>query len=794
MAQDRRTQGLHDSELLDRSQAYRDPRPLHRQALSALHRPWIAVAAIGSTLALTVVFPWAFPVTFAFALGLLANRIGYDLFIEEMPLRQPWFLRSKDPHDPLPNDQPSPSRGLLYIGNERETDLELWLSANDVLNHVLVFGATGAGKSEFMLSMAFTYIAAGSGIYYIDPKAALKLWSQIHVMARLCGRDDDLRLLNFMTAGLPTRKKRTGRHPFRRTNSTNQLAFLSADACIQLIASMMPKPDGANAVFAQNALSLLAGLIYPLVYLRDSGEIDLSMGTVRTYIDREKAAELSQRADIPMAYRGALATFLANLGYKPGLPSDKQPRNFAEQYSYANNYFNLALTSLVETYRDIFETTAGEVDMLDMIINRRIVLSLLPTLEKSAQECENLGKISLSAVRGAIAVGLGDKPEGTIDQTLNSLPLNAEFPFASITDEYAAIPVPGYAEVATQGRGLGIAAIIGTQDVPGIRESDPKGYNQIVANTRVRAFGRVADVETAKLAMELAGEAFVTRQTRMTRLDQRNQGQQNLNFRDDGDVAIEKTSRIDLRDMQKQNEGKYHLLMDGHLVRSKVFYSDIPLDPRWEVRLVRMVRPRRPDKRMLSMKYGPIKEMVAKINAYGADPALINMAMQDAPQPREALVTALRPPLRGERGGKPAAMSRMDLAVAAFVRFSTALATPESAAQERGEGAGSGGREGADDGRKKTLSGALAHAQAWLFPSDEDDDLEQGLTQIEIAAGAPPEAAREAAAVVLDAVHADLRYPDSSTPPPEKGNDTVLDAIHTLMERARAGEGKDGGR
>ena len=776
-------QGIDDHEILDRSTVIQDHRPLVTQAITALDDPVWSLLSIGILAMLSIAFPVVLPVLLLLAAAVAARRAVYTLFIERLPMRQPWFLDQPDPGDIKPGGGMHRSRGVVYIGNERKTNKELWLSIEDILNHIMIFGATGAGKSELMLSFAFIYIATGSGVFYIDPKASIKMNAQFQVMARMCGRDDDFRLMNFMTAGMPTRHKRPDRWPTRRTNSTNQLSFLPKDGCVQLIASLMPKSDGPNAIFSQNAMTLLTGLMYALVYLRDKGEIELSMGTVRAYLSRDRAVDLSQRTDIPEQHIMGLRTFLDSMGYKPGIPMDKQPRQFGEQYSYAANYFNQAFTSLIDTYREIFETTAGDIDMIDVIVNRRIVLALLPSLEKSPQECETLGKINLSAVRHAISIGLGDRPEGTVDSSVLSLPMTADFPFASITDEYAAISVPGYAEVATQGRGIGIAAIVGTQDIYGIRETDPKGCGQLVANTRLKAFGRVSDKDTMELLDTLAGEGYAAVQQRMTRQNRREPGAQTINYQNDTDVAINKVRRMDQFDVQRQTQGEYHLFLDGRLIRARTFYGNIPLEPETELRLNRMVRPKRPDVRRLSMKYGPVKNLIHRIDQFGADPALLNALIQDGPRPPADLLDAVRVPLRAK-----SALSPMDRAIAAFLRYAREIESPTRPADTQGEESPVQSAPGAEG--SGSLSETIAHAQAWLFPSDEDADLLEDLERMEQIAGGSPQQSQISARAVLDAVHADLQYPDPVTPPPERGSDTVLSAIHTLMERARAEDDK----
>lgn len=128
-------------------------------------------------------------------------------------------------------------------------------------------------------------------------------------------------------------------------------------------------------------------------------------------------------------------------------------------------------------------------------MQRRILLVLLPSLEKSPAELASLGKISLSAIRNACAVGLGAQIEGDVADVLEALPTNAIGigPYLCIVDEYAAIVTPGFEVVLTQGRGLGIAAIVASQDYAGILEADKKGAQQMVANTSIKIFMKNLD-------------------------------------------------------------------------------------------------------------------------------------------------------------------------------------------------------------------------------------------------------------------------------------------------------------
>ena len=69
-------------------------------------------------------------------------------------------------------------------------------------------------------------------------------------------------------------------------------------------------------------------------------------------------------------------------------------------------------TSLADTYGHIMRTNLADVDLKDVVLNRRILVVLLPALEKSPDELSNLGKIVIASLKAMMAAGLGENVEG----------------------------------------------------------------------------------------------------------------------------------------------------------------------------------------------------------------------------------------------------------------------------------------------------------------------------------------------------------------------------------------------
>ena len=559
--------GLEDTETQERKHLLRDVRSFPQRIADTLKSDEVQTGGICAAGLCLFLFP-AYAFIFLFT-GLMLFAIrSICLVNERLPFRMPLGVRGRDKGDPLPGRRGfARPEGIFFLGNRLQDGKELWLKAKDILTHCLLFGTTGSGKTETLVSLSYNALATASGLFYIDPKASPKLAVQIWQMARFLGRDDDFRVLNYGTSG-----KTRGKSPRRLSNTTNPFTFGSAEALTQLLVSLMPASEGANSIFADKAQALISGVMYALVDLRDKGLLKLSTSTIRDSLAIENCVKLAMRRELDAESRASIHAALGTSGWIAGKPLEEQPKSFAEQFGYAQSYFGKALSSLTDTYSHIYGAEDGEVDFADCILQRRILVVLLPSLEKAPAELASLGKISLSAIRNACAVGLGARIEGDAADVLEALPTDAVGigPYLCIVDEYAAIVTPGFEVVLTQGRGLGIAAIVASQDYAGILEADQKGAQQMVANTSIKCFMRMQDAEkTYDLIRGLAGQSTVVRTSGF-----------NINeklgsdYRDSMNTSIEKEDRIELRDLQEQIEGEAHFVFSGQIVRGDMFYAN----------------------------------------------------------------------------------------------------------------------------------------------------------------------------------------------------------------------------
>ena len=563
----RHIRGLEDHETQERKRLHRDVRSPSQRLADALKLGQVQTGGIFTAGLCLLLFPACATPLFCIGLALFLARCAC-VNNERLPFRMPMGLTGTDRGDPLPGRSGfARPEGIFFLGNRLQDKQELWLKAKDILTHCLLFGTTGSGKTETLVSLSYNALATASGLFYIDPKASPKLAVQIWQMARFLGRDDDFRVLNYGTSG-----KVKGKSPRRLSNTNNPFTVGSAEALTQLLVSLMPASDGANSIFADKAQALISGVMYALVDLRDKGLLKLSTSIIRDSLALEKCVALALHPELDEESRASIQAALATSGWIAGRDLKEQPESFAEQFGYAQSYFGKALSSLTDTYSHIYGAEDGEVDFSDAIMQRRILVVLLPSLEKAPAELASLGKISLSAIRNACAVGLGAHIEGDAADVLETLPTDTVGigPYLCIVDEYAAIVTPGFEVVLTQGRGLGIAAIVASQDYAGILEADKKGAQQMVANTCLKVFMRMQDAEkTWELIRGQAGQSTVLRTSGFNINEQISS-----DYRDANSTTVEQEDRVVLRDLQEQIEGEAHFVFSGQIVRGDMFFAN----------------------------------------------------------------------------------------------------------------------------------------------------------------------------------------------------------------------------
>lgn len=515
--------------------------------------------------------------------------IGIILFVyskiqhSTLPFRLPKRARCKDYNNPLPgSNKPGPADGIYYFGNERRSSDELWFTNDDMRTHVLMFGSTGSGKTELLISLAFNALLQSSGFIYVDGKGDNSLFAKIFSLVRSMGREDDLLLINFMTGA----KDIIGPQEKRLSNTLNPFSSGSSSMLSQLVVSLMDsasdKSDGD--MWKGRAIAFVEALMRVLVTMRDAGHILLDANSIRNYFVLEKLESMVldklfirdnqepvNLEGFPSVVLEPISNYLATL---PGYNKEKKGKQVSqvyEQHGYITMQLTRVFTSLADTYGHILRTDLPEVDLRDVVLNRRILVVLLPALEKSPDELANLGKIIIASLKTMMAAGLGEEVEGMYHQIIDRKPTNAKTPFLCILDEYGYYAVPGFAVVPAQARSLGFSVVFAGQDLPALQKASKEEAATIGANTNIKICMKLEDpMETWEFFMKSAGESYVSHVAGF----QTEAGSFTGQYMDTKSAQLEKRSRVDLLDLKEQGLGEAHIFFKSRIVRARTFYAN----------------------------------------------------------------------------------------------------------------------------------------------------------------------------------------------------------------------------
>lgn len=535
------------------------------------------------------------------------------------PMRYPAWVNSTDPGQlHAATDKPTAAAGIMYFGIIDAKDpytrsLQVFLSADDLKRHMLVLGTTGSGKSEFLKAMTFNVLCWASGFFVADAKADNKLPTDLYSQVVMFGRDYDFLVLNYLLGGLSPAQIASMRE--RLSNGVQPATVADADTLVQMTSNMMVKASGDGKSWQERGLNMYRGICRAVVDKRDKGDLTLSLEVLREYLALEKIEELyvegwkaaqENNGIWPGPYLGVKSYLEVGL---PGFKIDIMMRKFgleveeesmdmmaalqrtagppkAKPTTQSNDTFNQhgyradqvypALSLVVDTYGHIFKRKHPEIDMQDVVVDNRILVSLIPSLEKGAQEQESLGKLNLALLRVMMARALGMSVEGDSHINVDAKITESPTPFALFLDEFAYQFAEGIALTAAQARSLNFFLCALAQDLEKLTEGERMAEaGAMMANQATKFFMKIVGSEkTHDLAQKTMGEATVAvvsgyeiKQDTMLRTIGRDK-----NFR------IEKKPRIDRGTFETFPSGfaAFSFRLRAHIMRTFYPSSEVP--------------------------------------------------------------------------------------------------------------------------------------------------------------------------------------------------------------------------
>jgi hypothetical protein len=475
-------------------------------------------------------------ITFIFFMILLLNRAMYESKEEERQIvgihgnkKKKYFVHLGDAVTSI-EDVAIPA-----IAKKKNPEAFLYpLVVEDtmMLTHMFVVGTTGAGKTTFLVNILRQILMLGGGCLAVDGKGDQTVYEAFYNTAVDAGREDDFLVINF---NVPT-----------ESNTFNPLLAGDADEVSDIIGNML-ETEGDNAFWAGRALAMMKGLLSVVVPLRDmellfdakgnkvnvltfdllNNLIDLTNLKELYYIIREANGEepgdevkirderiLKAYDDEDIKkYRkidiSRLEAYLSSVYVSIHDRDEKISESSSKQHGNSYLMWNESLDLLAGRFKAIFNTENPTIDMEDVVTNARIVYILLPALKVDSRTLSVLGKIVLSLFKNSIAILLGDKIAGTVEERYKSMARRPRVPFWGVMDEYGAYAVDGFDNVLAQARSLKVSVAILVQEIASLKKNSEIEAQRLLGNTGLKVALKVEEQKTAEEISEFLGKEEV---------------------------------------------------------------------------------------------------------------------------------------------------------------------------------------------------------------------------------------------------------------------------------------------
>ncbi len=433
-------------------------------------------------------------------------------------------------------------------------------------------------NTELLLAFAANALSWGSGLIFVDGKGDIKTMGLLYAMAKLWGRDADFLLLNFM----PPPKTSDLAPGEDVSNTMNPYTTAEADDIKQQVNGMMPAAGG-DGMWKDRAMVMLEAVLLALCWGRDAGIIDISLATIRKYITLDELSSFlthERFALMPEVIKENIRLYLSSLGaydFEKLKTGGKQDPEVVKQHGFLEMQLSGPFAALANQYGAIFNSDFGEVDMFDVVLNRRILIALLPSLAKSSDDTQRMGKIIVGALKsmmGKMLGNLGYISDPTVKSLMEVRLTNSPSPVIAILDECGYYTVNGMAVIAAQARSLGFSMVYAAQDIKAMTRYEEKEAQSVIANTNTKIIMRTEDSDTTDIAVKGGGKASRVR-ARSYQLQENSGGIfSSGTWTPDLQKAIEFEDRIDGLDLKNQSEGEFTVLFKSLIVRGQGLYTD----------------------------------------------------------------------------------------------------------------------------------------------------------------------------------------------------------------------------
>jgi len=511
-------------------------------------------------------------------LFLVLSLFSFLVFISRtftLPMHIPFYSKLKrDSHDiDAETGKPNKPAGALFLGNTEKGNQEIWQNKTSQTEHAAHLATTGGGKTVSQTSQLLSSFIEGSGALYTDGKAQLDVPMRIIALAHRVGRGHDCLITNFLTGDESPWEK-------NKIKNSHSFSFLYSGSASMVSETLMGLLKVDDDMWGQRARMFLRAVGFMVVYLRDIGQINPTFKVLLDFMDLQYAMKWASDKRIPETAKGLLNAYIDNL---PQLnEQDKQTAiatgqinaKVAEQHGYISMQLVPLLGTMQYEYEDIMSPATPEIDLFDVVVHNRILVNLLPALEKSSESVLSLGRILVSAVKSMMAGAMFTTLDGKIEEKLSRLPTNTDVAFPVKWDEIGYYFSEMQSVVAAQARSLNFSLLYGAQDVAAMKkegEKVAKATEAVLANTNTWLIGKTVDAnETLEIVKKRAAEGTYAEKSNADK----NEGV--MGGYTSKSVSYTRRDRLNIKKLSELRAGQAYIIWKSNIIKANLFYAQVP--------------------------------------------------------------------------------------------------------------------------------------------------------------------------------------------------------------------------
>ena len=459
-------------------------------------------------------------------------------------------------------------------------------------------------NTELLLGWVSQSLMWQSGFLFVDGKGTTEFHGRAWSLTSKFGREDDYRILNFTDIG--DGRDNSAGSPYVQSNTLNPFTHGTPDQLMNLIVSLMGEGTDGE-MWKHRAMALVTSAIRALCDMRDAGDVLLDVQSIRDYLPLgiglkkgyinnktiQDVSEIPPAAWNDIRSRGGMIELylrslngefsktsrLALKGFFDSLPGFNlsnalnglpQIGKAAEQHGFLTMQLTKPLGSLADDYGHIFRTPFGEVDIEDIVLNRRILIVLLPALQKAPIEMQNCGRIIVAILKMMMGKVAGSTIVGSKQKLIDARPTKSPTPFMVILDEAGYYMVKGIDTMMAQARSLGFMIVVAAQDMAAMQAVSPQIAESVSANARLTIAGAMEDAHKTWFFLQ---RKFATHRRQVSSGKTYKDGVLGSKWVDRPDTHFVVEDRVKIGDMQKLREGEFYYLMESVLVKARSFYT-----------------------------------------------------------------------------------------------------------------------------------------------------------------------------------------------------------------------------